>query len=101
MLSLPTPVDELNVGDAGTMAPALSGDGLTVYFASNRMSTVRRIWTASRTATTSPFSAPVLVDGITPSDPSPGWVSNDGCRLYFSNGGPTNGRMYVASKPPR
>jgi hypothetical protein len=89
--------------------PMLSGDQLTLYFSSNRVSgadashmTYQRIWKASRSSTMTGWSDPSLVSeldqfGTTymPSD-----ISSDGCTIYFS-GYVTgeNAHLYQATKP--
>jgi hypothetical protein len=69
--------------------PAISADGLTLYFASSRPggNGSLDIWTASRPDRQSPFSAPSLVEGVNSgaADRHPA-ISADGARLYFNSG---------------
>jgi hypothetical protein len=69
-------------------APAVTPDGLTLYFASARASDagdVRNIYVATRGATTDPWGPPSLVTELaSATDEAPGFISADGCRLYFT-----------------
>jgi Tol biopolymer transport system component len=103
--SSPTPLQELNTAfdDA---APVLSRDGLTLYFASKRTGGASGdfdIWMARRPALASPFGAPSNVAELnTTGFDRPGWLSPDGCRLYFgSDRGGSNTEIYVAERMPR
>jgi Tol biopolymer transport system component len=102
----PAPVAEL-ASAFDEAAPVLSKDGLTLYFASTRDGGGARggfdVWVARRPAPTSPFGVPTNVAELnTAGFDRPGWLSPDGCRLYFGSdrGGP-NTDIYVASRVPR
>lgn len=86
----------------GTVAPAdegdpvLSQDGLTLYYASNRGSTVGdyNIWVASRSTPDGAFDPPEPVAELNTVEPElPSWISADQCELYFS--GFRSGRFHV------
>jgi len=59
------------------------------------------IWVATRSSTAENFKAPTLVTELnTPAQDQPGWLSPDGCTLYFSRMvGPDNVDLYVAHRP--
>jgi hypothetical protein len=98
-------VDELNT-PADEWAPTLSLDGKTIYFASTRSDGGakggRDIWKATRAAVTDKFGLPTNVAELnTGDDDVPGFLSDDGCRLYFHRtlaGGGAEA-MFVATKP--
>jgi len=93
-------VAELSDPAAFDRNPVLSADGLNIYFASNRVALGdERIWMATRPTKSSAFGAPTPI-GI---DGSPGWISPDNCRLYFSAelaGGAGFTDIYVAERAP-
>ena len=81
----PTLVTELSDLANTDNGPFISSDCKTMYFASNR-SGVQRIYTATRAASTSPWSAlqplPDFVNvGLSQEDP---WISEDGKTFVFS-----------------
>lgn len=86
--------------------PVLSKDGLTIFFASTRAGGKGQIdiWKGTRSSLGGTFGSFTNVAELnTSSDDIPGWVSNDGCRLYFHSDRPgTLGLtdMYVAERPP-
>lgn len=68
--------------------PQLSEDGLRMLLASNRAggSGGFDLWVASRSATTEKFRPATPLAGVnTTADEYAGWMSPDGCRLYFSS----------------
>jgi len=81
--------------------PVLSRDGLTMYFASDRTS-IMHIYRAERASPSDPFNSAVLVDtnlGVyNGSWELPGWLSDDGCRLYFESNRNGSDDIFVASK---
>jgi hypothetical protein len=104
--------DVRKVGGLGPKAKQLDGspvvtdDELTIYWASDRLGPrdVLHIYTATRPDTASSFADVRLVLELsTPGHAeSPGHVSPDGCRLYFSSyvpGTPGGGDILVATKP--
>lgn len=83
------PVHPVEVNsDRDDRHPAISGDGLTLYFASTRPGGLggADIWVATRLDRMSPFSAPVLVSGVNSgfNETAP-MISADGATLYFSS----------------
>jgi hypothetical protein len=68
--------------------PILSADERTIYFASNRDAGTGGldIWTARRLSKLLHFGTPTNVRELnTTSHERPGWVSGDGCVIYFSS----------------
>ncbi len=109
---LRAPVMGSSYGDASAVAelaseandwlPVLSGDDSTIYFASTRDGGVGDydIWVASRASASVPFENLTPVRELnSPKLDAPGYLSPDGCRLYFhSNRGGATLDLYVASK---
>jgi len=100
------PVPVLELDTAGVeYGVAATADELTIYFSSDRplasTTTNSNIYVATRTALTVPFGAPRPVDelNIEPANETMGWVSPDGCRIYFSSTRSGPNRIYVAAKP--
>jgi len=98
----PTPVTELNSGD-GDADPAPSFDDTIILFTSARPASLpgKNLWYATRSTTALPFGPPQLVpdlnSGVDDGDP---WLSEDGCRVYFTRDNTITGttfRVYVAS----
>jgi hypothetical protein len=87
------------------LRPVVTEDELTIYFASSRPDPDARggwdIWVATRGSAEADFGTPSVVRELsTEQSESPGWISPDGCRLYFDRGGSTTiSRIYVAQKP--
>jgi hypothetical protein len=82
---VPTPVVELNTTD-DEHGPCLTGDGLRIYFASNRPGGlgVNDLFTATRPNWSSPFGAPVRVTELNTGDDDVGpHVSLDGNTIFF------------------
>jgi hypothetical protein len=79
----PEPVAGIN-GAAVEIAPVISPDELTLYFASDRLGALD-IFEARRADRSMPFDAPAPITALmTPEEETPGWISADGCVLYFS-----------------
>ncbi len=79
--------------------PVLSGDALTLYFASSRTGMPARIFRAHREGRDQPFGPPeVVAELASGEETSPAWLSADGCRLYLSRGVYAETRMYVAKR---
>jgi hypothetical protein len=98
----PTRVVELSTAERET-SPVLSADGLTVFFASRRSdggaAGADDIWFATREAFNAQFGDPQPVDSLnSPFDEHPGWLSPDGCRLYFDSNRSGNYELYVAER---
>ncbi len=85
----PVAIPELD-GNADDSWPVLSADELTIYFSSARTGPDVQgkpdVWVANRATRSGNFSAPVdLVAVNTAASEYVGWVSPDGCRLYFAS----------------
>lgn len=100
-----TLVSELST-PAVDVQPQVTEDGLGVLLASNRDggSGGFDLWIASRTSTTEKFRAPTALAGInTRDDEYAGWISPDGCRVYFSSNRDTDAqprhRLWYADRP--
>jgi hypothetical protein len=72
-------------------APVVRGDGLEMFFASNREQVMypegytNDIYRATRVATTAAWGAPeVVMELAAPTNEGPTWISSDGCVLVFS-----------------
>jgi hypothetical protein len=83
----PTPLSELVSGTARDAQSALSADGLTIFFGSDRTGGLGQsdVWTATRPTKTAAFANITHLDGPvnTATIDWPTWVSTDGCRLYL------------------
>jgi hypothetical protein len=101
-----TSVDGVNEPSADEEAPTPSADGLTLYFYSDRESAGHgRVFVAHRSTTDGPFTTVSPVDEIVmPRDGwvSPGYLSVDGCRLYYNaTEGPLKpNHLFVATRRP-
>lgn len=100
------PVRATSVNSAANeLAPALSADRLTIYFASARTGAGTQggldVWTATRPTVDADFSPPVLVDELnTPDDDRATWLSPDNCRIYGSTGGNGSFNVFMATRQP-
>ncbi|MBA3458963.1 MAG: PD40 domain-containing protein [Deltaproteobacteria bacterium] len=86
--------------------PTLTPDQLTMYFASDRPGGVGQgtdIWVAKRTSLVTGFGTPTNVTELNTGGPdSPGWISADGCVLYFNRNigvAASNYQIMIAAKP--
>lgn len=91
---------------ADDYTPTLSADGLSIFFSSTRTDGDAQggpdIWTASRAQATDSLSdlSDVSILNSASAD-FPGWLSQDGCRLYMSStrpGGPGGEDIYIATR---
>lgn len=83
----PRLVTELST-KAADVQPALTTDGLGVILASTREGGAGGfdLWIARRDTTSEPFRAPTSLSEVnTAADEYAGWISPDGCRVYFSS----------------
>jgi Tol biopolymer transport system component len=101
-LDPPVVVRELDTSFS-ELAPVVTPDDLTVYFASDRGDGGAQgnfdIWTATREHTTDPFSTPVNVKELnTPGYEAPTFVTRDGCTLYLTSSRGGKLLAYVATK---
>ena len=98
------PVTELNTPGRDTRM-TITGNGLTIYFTSNRAGGLGGIdiWTASRKTKDSPFCAPVNLGSIinTSADERSPSISTNGHELYFTSsrsGGLGNDDVYMSER---
>jgi WD40-like Beta Propeller Repeat len=101
--SVPLPYTGLDTPAADAIHPVLSADGLSIYFASDAGG-YYRVYVATRGSTSGFFGAPTVLPAfdLGASNNKPGWLSIDGCRMYFSSdrgGGQGNWDIWVASRP--
>jgi hypothetical protein len=102
-------VDELVSADSrGDYAPTLSFDGATLYFARDSNPSPgpagRHIWVTRRSPEDGRFTVPRNVSELNgPGSEVPGWLSPDGCRLYFGSktSAASPADVYVATRKPR
>lgn len=84
--------------------PVISADGLTIFYeAATDSASGPDIYMARRSKPSDPFAQHAKVTELASTSPDgPGWLSPDGCRMYFSSARPggAGGRdLYVASRP--
>jgi Tol biopolymer transport system component len=101
----PTLVNEIFLDGGREIAPVLSADGKTLYFAADQPSGLGAldVWVATRSSRVDAFGAPHPVPEVssTASD-QPVWLSPDGCRLFVASGRNGMGRgfdFFVAPRP--
>jgi Tol biopolymer transport system component len=100
----PSRMSEL-ASDASDYQPQPSEDGLTVLFSSDREGGMGSIdlWLARRASVSAPFGAPVpLTELNSATTEQAGWLSADGCRIWFSSGRETNDvnqQLFFAERP--
>jgi hypothetical protein len=97
---MPATVTELNLAGISTSDPVMTGDQLTMYFASDRNNNgATDIFKTERRSTADAWGAPVDVTELDSTDYDwPTWISADGCRMYFSSN--HLAPIWYASKPP-
>jgi hypothetical protein len=91
--------DQINTTSV-EQTPTVTLDELTVYYGSDRGTVDGNvdIWRATRASKTDPFTNAVVVTELsTPGYDYPGWISDDGCRLYFTVFGAA-AQIFVAKK---
>jgi hypothetical protein len=96
---VPAPIDELN-SSANELAPAVTPDDQTIYFASDRAAGNGDfdIWMATRDSG-SAFSVPASVaENNSVSADFPTFITRDGCTLYFSSARSGALLPYVATR---
>jgi hypothetical protein len=99
MMSIVQELDSPNAESAPTVTP----DDLTIYFGRAGGSSEYHIWMARRAKETDPCGTPQLVselDMAPPASQEPGWISADGCTLYFHRDPKDNGLadLFVARR---
>jgi len=91
---------------ANEVRPVLSADALRIYFGRDDANHVFHVWTATRGATTAAFDPPSQVkdfDSAPNENNLPGWLSTDGCRMYFfsdRSGGKGSFDIWMATRAP-
>lgn len=99
------PVAVAGLLEAQNRYPVLSADELTIYYVSSPFAEgPYRVYVGTRASLSEPFSGSREVSELSDIDPEamirPTWLSDDGCRLYFTrvlNG--TNWIAYMTDKP--
>jgi Tol biopolymer transport system component len=100
----PTRIAELSSA-SDEFLPQPSEDGLTVIFASNRPGGQGNddLWIAHRASDTALWDSPApLTELNSASTDQPGWLSADGCRIWFSSGRETSNttqQLFYAERP--
>lgn len=100
----PTRIAELSSA-AQDWQPQPSEDGLTILFASDRDGGAGKLdlWIARRASVSAPFGAPTpLTELNSPNVDQAGWLSADGCRIWFSSGRATSDahqQLFFAQRP--
>ena len=86
----------------------MSADERTMFYSRAKTGTDFDIWTSERMSPQDAFGAEVLVPELsTTHNERPGWLSPDGCRLYFGSDRPlppstvVGWNLHVASRPPK
>jgi WD40-like Beta Propeller Repeat len=83
----------------GDRHPVVSQDEKTMFFASRRQSTQYDIWVTQRGSIAVQWGTPTKVDALsTTEDDYPGWLSDDGCRMYLLSHSSGNFDIYVAKR---
>lgn len=100
--TLPPGLGTMN-GTANDVRPTLSRDGLTMFFARDDSKGAYHIWATTRLTAFLPFGIPMLVTEFDSGGSSnlPGWLSNDGCRMYFTSdrsGGKGSYDLWMATR---
>ena len=94
----------VTVGLGRSSNAALTRDGLTLYFSRHLDDGSTDIWVATRATPTAPFTGAKAASELeSPARDVPGWVSPDGCRIYFMSARPDGPGAYdqwFADKPP-
>lgn len=102
-VSTPSFVAGVNSTDSDDDAPAVTPDGLTMYFASGRNGAQFDIFVSKRASTSTEFGAPTTVNELNDptKDDRPSYISADGCTILFESnrtGGQNGFNIYVATK---
>jgi hypothetical protein len=95
------PLNEIN-SNLSDHDPALSADGLDIYFGSERVGPKSKVWVAHRDTLPEKFRTATVIAELTPDAGyvSPSSISPDNCRLYFhSDQDPSaSADIYVAER---
>jgi Tol biopolymer transport system component len=97
---VPARIAELST-TMGETTPEMSLDGLTIFFASNRLGNVD-IFTSTRASRTSAWSAPVVVPELSsPADDAAGGISADGLEILLASIRTGDYQIYASTRPDR
>jgi hypothetical protein len=96
----PTPIPEVNGTSSDDCCGTLSADGLTLIFASNRVTGALRLYQAHRRDRTAAFDSPVLVGNqpMPDKDSTDPVLSRDGLELIFSSDSGTSVDLYSMTR---
>ncbi len=99
----PSLVANVNAASADDDAPAVTPDGLTMYFASGRNGAQFDIFVSRRASTSAEFGTPTPVSELNDptKDDRPSYITADGCTIVFESnrsGGQNGFNIYVAKK---
>lgn len=99
-------VAKLNTTNQAEYEPTITLDGNTIFFArqqAGKLDIFEASWDPAKSDWNTPQSLPGTAVNGTLTNETPGWVSPDGCRLYFTStrGAPGGGMqdLFVASRP--
>lgn len=102
----PIPGSGVNLSPGSERSPVMTADRKRLYFSSDRPfgKGTYDIYVAERASTAMDFGQPVNVEELnSPGGDAPGWISPDGCRIYFAtdrvDGGSGGSDIWVAEKP--
>jgi hypothetical protein len=97
----PGKVAEINAPSVNDGDPALSADGLTLYWRSDRAGNGNGfdIWTATRPSLAEKFANLAIVPNVnSAADDGPSWLSPDDCRMYISSARAGTNDVYVSTR---
>jgi Tol biopolymer transport system component len=87
-------------GPGATGQPVVTDDDLTLFYTQFTTETGQDIWEVTRASTDAEFANPHPVTELnTSSHEEPGWVSPDGCRMYFWSDRAGSSDLWLAERP--
>lgn len=95
----PTAVSELNVATKNVLAPVLSKDRLSIYYATVTNGVIA-VFRAQRQKPNDSFAAVTALTEFDGRSALPAWLSSDNCRLYLCAKIDTQYFLQVASRSP-
>lgn len=80
--------------------PLLTADALTLYYGQADAGGVFHVFRSTRASTATPFVNPVQVTDFDSGDANdtPGWLSPDGCRMYFTSDRSGNSDIWMGTR---
>jgi len=80
--------------------PVLTADALTIFFERTDLQNKGHVFSATRATTSSPFGSPSQLTEFDQANTqsAPGWISADGCRMYFSTDRSGNFDIWMATR---